>query len=220
MVLIGKPISEIWLLASQSLESVITTTGNPVEIKHITSRAAGRFREKPRHAVRLCDHRRRIPYQTDASADFVRKFIHRLAGERSEEIIPIAGVTIKNVAKGILGLRSFSLLQPVRCSCWLMYLLQDFGLCRPGSGRSSMPSALSSSRHHLPFLGKRAAAGYPVDDPAAGHRLLRQCTETAADGKGFQRANAGHLPRRHRWIHLLRFIGLFTGAIVLSVVTI
>jgi predicted PurR-regulated permease PerM len=45
--------------------------------------------------------------KADASADFVRKLIHRLAGDRSDEIIPIAGVTIKNVAKGILGVAFF-----------------------------------------------------------------------------------------------------------------
>jgi predicted PurR-regulated permease PerM len=45
--------------------------------------------------------------KADALADFVRKLIHRLAGEKSDEIIHIAGVSIKNVAKGILGVAFF-----------------------------------------------------------------------------------------------------------------
>ena len=45
--------------------------------------------------------------KADVSADFVRKLIHRLAGERSDAIIRVAGVTIKNVAKGILGVAFF-----------------------------------------------------------------------------------------------------------------
>jgi len=45
--------------------------------------------------------------KADALADFVRKLIHRLAGKKSDEIIHIAGVSIKNVAKGILGVAFF-----------------------------------------------------------------------------------------------------------------
>jgi predicted PurR-regulated permease PerM len=45
--------------------------------------------------------------KADASADFVRKLIYRLAGEKSDEIIHIAGVSIRNVAKGILGVAFF-----------------------------------------------------------------------------------------------------------------
>jgi predicted PurR-regulated permease PerM len=45
--------------------------------------------------------------KADASADFVRKLVRRLAGERSDEIIPVTGVTIQNVAKGILGVAFF-----------------------------------------------------------------------------------------------------------------
>ncbi len=48
--------------------------------------------------------------KADASAGFVRKLIHRLAGERSDEMIPVTGVTIKNVAKGILGVAFFQFL--------------------------------------------------------------------------------------------------------------
>jgi len=48
--------------------------------------------------------------KADASADFVRKVVHRLAGERSDEIIPVTRVTIKNVAKGILGVAFFQFL--------------------------------------------------------------------------------------------------------------
>ena len=55
-------------------------------------------------------HSNNFLIKADASADFVRKLIHRLAGERSDEIIPITGVTIKNVAKGILGVAFFQFL--------------------------------------------------------------------------------------------------------------
>jgi len=106
--LIGKPISEIWLLASQSLESVFTTYREPLSklgmkflgplggfgksliMFFISVIIAGVFLIK-----------------ADASADFLRKVVHRLAGERSDEIIPVTGVTIKNVAKGILGVAFF-----------------------------------------------------------------------------------------------------------------
>jgi predicted PurR-regulated permease PerM len=106
--LIGKPISEIWLLASQSLESAITTYREPLSklgmtflgplggfgksfiIFFVSVIIAGAFLVK-----------------ADASAEFARKLIRRLVGERSDEIIGVAGVTIKNVAKGILGVAFF-----------------------------------------------------------------------------------------------------------------
>jgi predicted PurR-regulated permease PerM len=46
----------------------------------------------------------------DASAAFVRKLVHRLAGERSDEMLPVTGATIRNVAKGILGVAFFQFL--------------------------------------------------------------------------------------------------------------
>jgi predicted PurR-regulated permease PerM len=45
--------------------------------------------------------------KTDASAAFARKLTHRLAGERGDELIHVTGATIKNVAKGILGVAFF-----------------------------------------------------------------------------------------------------------------
>jgi predicted PurR-regulated permease PerM len=48
--------------------------------------------------------------KAESSAAFVRRLIHRLAGERSEEVIPVVGVTVKNVAKGILGVAFFQFL--------------------------------------------------------------------------------------------------------------
>jgi predicted PurR-regulated permease PerM len=45
--------------------------------------------------------------KADASAAFVRKLIHRLAGERSDEMLPVTRATIRNVAKGILGVAFF-----------------------------------------------------------------------------------------------------------------
>ena len=106
--LIGKPLSEIWSLASQSLESAITTYRGPLSklgiaiigplggfgkgliMFFISVIIAGVFLVK-----------------ADASADFVRKLIRRLVGERSDEMLPVTGATIKNVAQGILGVAFF-----------------------------------------------------------------------------------------------------------------
>jgi predicted PurR-regulated permease PerM len=109
--LIGKTISEIWLLASKSIESAITTYREPLSklgmiiigplgslgggilLFFVSVVVAGVFLVK-----------------ADASAAFVRKLIHRLSGERSDEIITVTGVTIQNVAKGILGVAFFQFL--------------------------------------------------------------------------------------------------------------
>ncbi|MFZ0611984.1 MAG: AI-2E family transporter [Desulfobacterales bacterium] len=109
--LIGKPISQIWLLASQSLESAITTYREPLSklgmtivgplgglgkgliMFFVSVIIAGAFLAK-----------------AEASANYARKLIHRLAGERSDEMISITAVTVKNVAKGILGVAFFQFL--------------------------------------------------------------------------------------------------------------
>jgi predicted PurR-regulated permease PerM len=101
---IGKRLHAAWLLASQNLESAVTTYREPLGrlgILLLSSLAgfgksfllfllsliiAGVFLVKGR-----------------PSAGFARKFIVRVAGERGEEIFGIAGQTIKQVAKGILG---------------------------------------------------------------------------------------------------------------------
>ena len=109
--LIGKPISEIWLLASQSLESAVTTYREPLSklgmaiigplggfgrgllMFFVSVIIAGVFLAK-----------------ANASAALVRKLIHRLVGERSDEMLPAIGATIRNVAKGILGVAFFQFL--------------------------------------------------------------------------------------------------------------
>jgi len=65
--------------------------------------------------------------KADASADFVRKLIHRLAGERSDEIIPVTGVTIQNVAKGILGVAFFQFVTAGIVFLLASVPLADFG---------------------------------------------------------------------------------------------
>ncbi len=70
--LIGKPISEIWLLAHESLESAITTYREPLSKLGI-SRATRRFREEPDHVFRLGGHRRRIPGQSRCFGRFYAK---------------------------------------------------------------------------------------------------------------------------------------------------
>jgi len=106
--LIGKPISEIWLLASQSLESVITTYREPLSKLGISILGPlGGFGKSLIMFFVSVIIAGVFLIKAEPSVDFVRKLIHRLAGERSDEIIPIVGVTIKNVAKGILGVAFF-----------------------------------------------------------------------------------------------------------------
>jgi predicted PurR-regulated permease PerM len=106
--LIGKPISEIWLLASQSLESVITTYKEPLSKLGISFLGPlGGFGKSLMMFFVSVIIAGVFLIKADASADFVRRLVHRLAGERSEEILPVTGATIKNVAKGILGVAFF-----------------------------------------------------------------------------------------------------------------
>ena len=106
--LIGKPISEIWLLASQSLESAITTYREPLSRLGMTIIGPlGGFGKSLIMFFVSVIIAGVFLVKADASADFVRKLIHRLVGERSDEMISITGVTIKNVAKGILGVAFF-----------------------------------------------------------------------------------------------------------------
>lgn len=102
--LIGKPISEIWSLASKNLEAVITTYREPlsklglaiIELLGSSSRGFVMFFVSVIIAGAFL-------VKGDASAAFARKLAQRLAGERGDELIRITGATIKNVAKGILG---------------------------------------------------------------------------------------------------------------------
>jgi predicted PurR-regulated permease PerM len=109
--LIGKPVSEIWLLASQSLESVITTYREPLSKLGISFLGPlGGFGKSLIMFFVSVIIAGVFLIKADASADFVRRLVHRLAGERSDEIIPVTGVTIQNVAKGILGVAFFQFL--------------------------------------------------------------------------------------------------------------
>jgi predicted PurR-regulated permease PerM len=109
--LIGKPISEIWLQASHSLESVITTYREPLSKLGISFLGPlGGFGKSLIMFFISVIIAGVFLIKADASADFVRKLVHRLAGERSDEILPVTGGTIKNVAKGILGVAFFQFL--------------------------------------------------------------------------------------------------------------
>jgi predicted PurR-regulated permease PerM len=106
--LIGKPVSQIWLLASQSLESTITTYREPLSKLGLTLIGPiGGFGKGLLMFFVSVIIAGAFLIKADASADFARKLIHRLAGERSDEMISITGVTVKNVAKGILGVAFF-----------------------------------------------------------------------------------------------------------------
>ena len=106
--LIGKPVSEIWLLASQSLESVITTYREPLSELGMTFLGPlGGFGKSLIMFFVSMIIAGVFLIKADASSDFVRRLIRRLVGERSDEILPVTGGTIKNVAKGILGVAFF-----------------------------------------------------------------------------------------------------------------
>jgi predicted PurR-regulated permease PerM len=106
--LIGKPISEIWLLASQSLESAITTYREPLsKLGMSIIGPLGGFAKSLIMFFISVIIAGVFLIKADASADFVRKLIRRLAGERSDVMLPVTGATIKNVAKGILGVAFF-----------------------------------------------------------------------------------------------------------------
>ena len=109
--LIGKPVSEIWLLASQNLESAITTYREPLSKLGMTFLGPlGGFGKSLIMFFISVIIAGVFLIKADASADFARKLIRRLVGERSDELIPVTGATIKNVAKGILGVAFFQFL--------------------------------------------------------------------------------------------------------------
>jgi predicted PurR-regulated permease PerM len=109
--LIGKPISQIWLLASQSLESAIAAYREPLSKLGMTIIGPlGGFGKGLLMFFVSVIIAGAFLIKADASADFARKLIHRLAGERSDEMTPVTGVTVKNVAKGILGVAFFQFL--------------------------------------------------------------------------------------------------------------
>jgi predicted PurR-regulated permease PerM len=106
--LIGRPVSEIWLLASQSLESVITTYREPLSKLGMTFLGPlGGFGKSFIMFFVSVIIAGVFLIKADASADFVQRLIRRLVGERSDEILHVTGGTIKNVAKGILGVAFF-----------------------------------------------------------------------------------------------------------------
>ena len=106
--LIGKPISEIWALAHQSLESAITTYREPLSklgMKFLGP--VGGFGKSLVMFFVSVIIAGVFLIKADASAGFLRKLVRRLARERGDEIIPVMGVTIQNVVKGILGVAFF-----------------------------------------------------------------------------------------------------------------
>ena len=109
--LIGKPVSEIWLRASQNLESAITTYREPLSKLGLTilGPLGGIGRGLLMFFVSVIIAGAFL-VKADASAALVRKLIHRLVGERSDEMLLIAGATVRNVAKGILGVAFFQFL--------------------------------------------------------------------------------------------------------------
>jgi predicted PurR-regulated permease PerM len=109
--LIGKPVSEVWSLASKSIESAITTYREPLAKLGMTIIGPlGGFGRGLLMFLGSVIIAGVFLVKAEASAGFVRKLIHRLVGERSDEILPVTGATIRNVAKGILGVAFFQFL--------------------------------------------------------------------------------------------------------------
>jgi predicted PurR-regulated permease PerM len=102
--LIGKPIAKIWSLASSSLGSAITTYSEPLSKLGMT--ILGPLGDVGKGLIMFLVSviiAGAFLVKAEASADFVRKLVHRVAGERSDEMLPVTRGTIRNVAKGILG---------------------------------------------------------------------------------------------------------------------
>jgi len=109
--LIGKPISEVWLLASRDLQLAITTYKEPLSKLGLTFLGPlGGFGKSLVMFFISIIIAGVFLVKADASRDFVRKFIRRLIGERSDDIMPVTGITIQNVARGILGVAFFQFL--------------------------------------------------------------------------------------------------------------
>lgn len=101
---IGKPISELWLSASQNLMAVVTTYKDPLSKAGFailgTIASFGSSMVMLFFSVLIAGF---LMLTGESSVAFLRRLFNKLAGERGEEILQIAGVTVKNVAKGILG---------------------------------------------------------------------------------------------------------------------
>jgi len=218
--LIGKPISQIWLLASQSLESAITTYREP--LSKLGMRLIGPLGGFGKGLIMFLVSviiAGAFLVKEDASAAFARKLIHRLAGERSDEMIHVTGVTVKNVAKGILGVAFFQFL-----TAGTVFVLADVPL--PGLWAFAvlvfailqLPSVIVI----IPviiylFSAKELAPAILWTIPLLAIALSDNVLKPLLMGKGssvpmlviFLGAIGGFI--------LSGLIGLFTGAIVLSV---
>jgi len=218
--LIGKSISEIWLLASQSLESAITIYREPLSKLGLTiiGLLGGFGRGLLMFFVSVIIAGVFL-VKADASDDFVRKLIHRLAGERSNEIIRIAGVTIKNVAKGILGVAFFQfvtagtvfVLASVPLAGLWAFVVLVFAILQLPSGIVILPVII-----YL-FSGKALGTAILWTVPLLVIALSDNILKPLLMGKGspvpmlviFLGAIGGFI--------FSGLLGLFTGAIVLSI---
>jgi len=109
--LIGKPVSEAWLLASRNLELAITTYKEPLSKLALTFLGSlGGFGKSLVMSFVAIIVAGVFLVKADVSRDFVHKFVRRLARERNDDIMPIMGITIQNVARGILGVAFFQFL--------------------------------------------------------------------------------------------------------------
>jgi len=102
--IIGKPIHDAWLLASQNLESLVTNYREPLARlgTKLLNSLAGFGKNFLLFLLSLIISGIFL-VKAEPSGAFTRKFAMRLAGDRGQDIVAIAGQTVKNVAKGILG---------------------------------------------------------------------------------------------------------------------
>ena len=217
--IIGKPLHDAWLLTSQNLESAVSTYKEPLArlgTKLLNSLAgfgtsfllfllsiiiAGVFLVK-----------------AEPSGAFVRKLTIRLAGERGEEIFGIAGQTIKNVAKGILGVAFiqsilsgtvFTLAGVPFAGIWALLVLM-LAIIQVPTAVVMIPVIV-----YL-FMGKELVPAIAWTVPLVLVSLSDNVLKPLLMGKGapvpvlviFLGAIGGFI--------FSGFIGLFTGAIVLS----
>ena len=101
---IGKPLTDLWLSASQNLMAVVTTYKEPLSkaglalLGSLTSFGSSMIMLFL--SVLIAGF---MMLTAETSVGFMRKLFYKLAGEPGEELLGMAGVTVKNVAKGILG---------------------------------------------------------------------------------------------------------------------
>jgi predicted PurR-regulated permease PerM len=102
--LIGEKTYNAWLLASQNLEGAIDTYSEQISslgsklLSSIAGLAGGIFQFILASIIAGI-----LMASSESGANFAKKLFIKIVGERGEEFLDISTLTIRNVAKGILG---------------------------------------------------------------------------------------------------------------------